>query len=173
MKSLFWSLCAAISVLGTSTQAQDNLDYLHLPELHKIFRVTLSPSYSCRSTKEFRKGYSETALFLSENSRDLNSPELLFNGACKSSDSFDLQLAGDDLSVITDYGDVALSELTAMRFFSPLKRTDSHATFSSDAPVQMDHTYGVVINKRSVRGMFYFRVVEYIPNQKVRLEYVV
>ena len=173
MKSLLWSLCVAIPLVLTPAQAQDNSDDLQLPELHKIFRVTLSPSYSCRSKKEFRKGYAETALFLSEHARDSNSPELPFNGACKSPDYFDLQLAGDTLSVITGYGDVPLSDLTATRFFSPLKRTDSHATFISDVPVRLDHTYGVVINTSSVRGMFYFKVVGYVLNQKVELEYVV
>lgn len=144
-----------------------------LPTLYKIVRVTLSPSYSCRSAEDIAKGYANTALFLSDYSKSLNGPELLFDGACGSSDYFGGQTAGDDLDVITDYGDVSLTDWAAGNAFSPLRRTDSIATFAARANVQVGHTYGVLINKDNVRGLLYFRVTAYVPNQKVDLEYAV
>ena len=146
---------------------------LQLPELHKIKHVSLSPSYSCRSKQESGKGYGNTALFLSDYSKSRNAPELLFNGACKSPDDFVVQTAGDDLDVITDYGDIPLASLVAQHVFSPQRRTDSLAKFAQAARTEIGHTYGVLINKQEARGFFYFRVVAYVPNQSVELEYVV
>src|SRR5215467_1596653 len=71
-----------------------------LPLLHQIKAVTLAPSYSCRSSEEFSKGYASTALFLS----DFGGPDLLFNGACGSVDYFQAATAGDDMSLVADLG---------------------------------------------------------------------
>lgn len=96
MKAIPWItiLILSASCVAPTIAAPD----LGLPELHKIQRVTLSPSYSCRSSEDFHKGYENTALFLSAYSRKMNSPELLFNGACKSADWFEAATAGDDLT---------------------------------------------------------------------------
>lgn len=174
MKRLFIILVsAAVVLIGTAAGGQTNSKELGLPELHKIRHVTLSPSYSCRSKEEAVSGYANTALFLSANSKNRNRPELVFNGACKSPDYFGGQTAGDDFDVITDYGDVPLESLTLSQAFSPLRRTDSLAAFTHTAKVQAGHTYGMLINKDECRGFLYFRVLSYVPNQKVELEYVV
>jgi len=110
---------------------------------------------------------------LSGAAKDINSPELLFNGACNSPDYFQGQTAGDDFDVLADYGEVPLESLTASHAFSPLRRTDSVATFVREASVKLGHTYGMVINKDHVRGLLYFKVTAYMPNQKVELDYVV
>ncbi|HKT50077.1 MAG TPA: hypothetical protein VJV96_07250 [Candidatus Angelobacter sp.] len=144
-----------------------------LPELHKINRVTLSPSYSCRSAEDFRKGYENTALFLSAYSQRMNSPELLFNGACGSADSFEAATAGDDLDVVADYGEWPIEDLTAQQVFSPRRLAGAYAQFSQSVPVLEGHTYGLLINKPEVRGFFFFQVMRYVPNQKVELKYVV
>ena len=166
-------LIVSALVAAAPTSSQKTPEELQLPELHKIMHVTLSPSYSCRSEEEFRKGYSQTALFLSAYSKTRSIPELLFNGACKSPDNFDVNMAGDDLSVITDYGDVPLADLTPQQVFSPKRTTDSVANFVHTCEARLGHTYGLLINKRETRGFFYFRVVRHVPNQSVELEYVV
>src|SRR6185312_17006720 len=98
MKAIPWiaMLVLSASCVAPTIAAPD----LGLPELHKINRVTLSPNFGCRSEQDINKGYENTALFLSLYSRRMNSPELLFNGACKSSDWFEAATAGDDLEVM-------------------------------------------------------------------------
>lgn len=147
-----------------------------IPTLYQIVHVTLSPSYSCRSAQDFAAGYANTALFLSDSSKNLNAPELLFDGACGSPDYFGVQMAGDDLSLITDYGAVAITDwATQNAFFStPQRQVGAQASFTMQSAVQLGHTYGVVINKSNyVRGLLYFTVTAYAPNQKVDLDYAV
>src|ERR1051325_8422106 len=109
---------AFLFTISIPSQAQTGAKEKVLPELHKIQHITLSPSYSCRPKEEFRKGFERTALFLSEDSRNRKRPELLFNGACKSPDTFGAQVGGDDFDVIADYGDVPLENLTLHHAFS-------------------------------------------------------
>jgi len=89
----FVAMCmiAAAFPLQQQSQPRPQQDF-GLPTLHQINTVTLSPSYSCRSEEDAQKGYGETALFLSKYSKQINAPDLLFNGACKSEDNFQDQL---------------------------------------------------------------------------------
>ena len=57
---------------------------LNLPVLNVGLSATLGPSYGCGN--DTSKGYGTTALFLSDYSRLQNSPDLLFEGACRSLD---------------------------------------------------------------------------------------
>jgi len=126
-----------------------------MPTLYQIVHVTLSPTFSCRSAQDIAAGYANTALFLSDSSKNLNAPELLFDGACGAPDNFGVQMAGDDLILITDYGAVALTDwATDNVFFSTTQRqVGAIASFTMQKPVQVGHTYGVVINKSNgVRG---------------------
>jgi hypothetical protein len=84
----FVFLLSIIGLLTATAFGQKASPDFGLPQLHTIKTVTLAPSYSCRSTEEFQKGYANTALFLSAYGKQLNSPDLLFNGACKSEDFF-------------------------------------------------------------------------------------
>lgn len=156
--------------------AQDVAQKYELPELHTIRSVTLSPSYSCRSSDDFLKGYEKTALFLSSYSRQRNSPDLLFNGACRSEDYFEASTAGDDMSLIADLGEnVALEEVSASRAFN-LKKVHSfveYSKFVDSVKVSANHTYAVLLNESDKRGLFIFKVVNYVPNEKVELKYVV
>ena len=172
MKSLLTLLTAAL-LLGQMPSVQRMPGDLQLPDLHKIKSVTLSPPYSCRTPAEFQTGYANTALFLSAYSKQRNSPELLFNGACGAQDYFEGVNAGDYLDVIADIGEVALTDLSAQQIFSPQNRVDSQSTFTQWVPVQAGHTYAALVNTTEVRGFFYFRVVNFVPDQKVDLEYVV
>jgi hypothetical protein len=171
MKAVPWiaMLVLSASCVAPTIAAPD----LGLPELHKINRVALSPSYSCRSEQEANKGYENTALFLSAYSRRMNSPELLFNGACKSPDSFEAATAGDDLDVAADYGEWPIEDLTAQQVFSPRRLAGAYAQFAQSVSVREGHTYGLLINKPEIRGFFFFQVMRHIPNQKVELKYVV
>jgi len=184
MKFLF--LAASILLISSSAFLQNNPKVPEqtrkvprnnqasdLPDLHKIQRVTLSPSYGCRSVEYFQKGYANTALFLTERSRRINGPELLFNGACKSVDTFGAATAGDDLDVIADYGDIPLANLAPFDLFGHRRPDSPVAQFTERVNVQLGHSYGVLINKSHVRGFFFFRVMVHVPNQKVELEYVV
>ncbi len=162
---------ASISVF-----AQNQTKKLELPELHSIKTITLKPSYSCRPTEEFQRGYQKSALFLSAYSKQRNSPDLLFNGACRSQDYFDASTAGDGMSLIADLGtDVSLEEVSASRAFN-LKRVHSSAAYSKfvrSANVEPNHTYAVLMNESDKRGLLIFTVINYIPNQKVELRYTV
>lgn len=146
-----------------------------LPALHQINTVTLSPSYGCRSEEAFHRGYEDTALFLSKYSQTINGPDLLFNGACKSEDSFQGSTAGDDMSLIADLGQFPLDQLSAHLAFNTrnVASFDLYSKFVAVARVQAKHTYAVLINKHSVRGLLVLTVDDYVPNQSVRLRYAV
>lgn len=171
MKSLF--LAAALLLTASPASVQNKPRDLGLPELHKIQKTTLSPSYGCRTPEEFAQGYANTALFLSGYSRQQNSPELLFYGACSGPDYFLSATAGAQLDVISDFGAVSLDGLVASDVFGPHRSVNAMADFRHELPVQAGHTYAVLINKGEVHGFFFFQVVKYIPNQKLDLEYVV
>lgn len=171
--SLFVLIMLAAS---TSLFAKKTNQKFELPKLHTIKTVILSPSYSCRSSDEFQRGYENTALFLSAYSKQRNSPDLLFNGACRSEDYFKTSTSGDDMSLVADLGaDVSLEEVSASRAFN-LKRVHSYAEYSKfaqAAKVELNHTYAVLLNESDKRSLFVFKVVSYVPNRKVELKYAV
>ena len=171
MKSLF--LAASLLVMVSPALVQNKPRNLGLPELHKIQKITLSPSYSCRTPEAFEEGYANTALFLSSYSKQRNSPELLFNGACSAPDYFSSATAGAQLDVISDFGEVPLKDLISSDVFGPHRTVSSMADFREMVKVQAGHTYAVLINKGEIHGFFFFQVVKYVPNQKLDLEYVV
>ena len=160
-------------IATVSAAAQSATPNFGLPELHAIKTVTLSPPYSCRSRERFQKGYENTALFLSTYSKQRNIPDLLFNGACKSGNYFQ---SGVTFSLIADLGsEVALNEVSASRAFNP-RRVASFADYSKfikEANVEINHTYAVLLNEDEIRGLFVFKVVEYVPDEKVVLQYAV
>lgn len=171
-------LFVALTLLLTGSAAVAQQDY-GLPELHTIKTVTLSPSYSCRSQEDFQKGYENTALFLSAYSKRRNSPDLLFNGACRSEDYFDEW----DMSFIVDLGDeLQLEKLSAQDVFqlyhmrsSPNNPLSKHSpsSLSQTLKVVPNHTYAVMLNRSDVRGLFVFTVVSYDPNKSVEIKYAV
>ena len=160
-------------IVTVSLAAQSTTPSFGLPELHAIKTVTLSPPYSCRSSEQFQKGYENTALFLSAYSKQRNIPDLLFNGACNSANYFQ---PGMTFSLIADLGsEVALNEVSASRAFN-LRRVASFADcskFVKAVNVELDHTYAVLLNEDDVRGLFIFKVIDYVPDEKVVLQYAV
>lgn len=142
-----------------------------LPVLHIIQNAALSPSYSCNPAAS--AGYGTTALFLSEFSRQANSPELLFNGACGSADYFDVDTNGDEMSLIADLGTTPLSAVTTQAVFNlqGVNVPADYTRFSRVAAAVQGHTYAAVINSENVRGLFVFTITRLIPNQEVDLQY--
>lgn len=172
MKSLL--LLISIAGLYPALNPQSTKDELGLPELNIIKSATLSPNYGCRSEDDFRSGYANTALFLSQHSH-VNSPDLLFNGSCGGEDWFVGSTGGDEMSLIADLGNVPLEETTASKAFNwrRIHVFDSYSKFAQAVRVETGHTYALLINKRDVRGLFVFSVVNYEPNKKVELRYAV
>ncbi|MBV9242445.1 MAG: hypothetical protein JO314_10600 [Acidobacteria bacterium] len=146
-----------------------------LPQLNTIRTATLSPAYSCRPAGG-DPGYVNTALFLSEYEKKVNSPDLLFNGTCQGDNYFEAALAGDDFSLVADLGEnVALGEVSANKAFN-FKRVHSfteYSKFADAVKVVASHTYAVLLNNRDKRGLFVFTVDEYVPGQKVVIRYAV
>jgi hypothetical protein len=171
------TLLAAVASAQDIQRLSASQNY-RLPDLHIIKTATLSPSYSCRTSEEFKKGYEGTALFLSAYSKQRNSPDLLFNGACQSTDDFQAATAGNDLALLADLGvGLSLENISAQDLYStfwPHKPPFVQETkYVNLVPVKLNHTYAVMLNKSEIRGLFVFTVVGYVPNQRVDLRYVV
>jgi hypothetical protein len=171
MKNLVLSIVTLI-VLSVFAVGQTSQVNPKLPTLYQIKQVILAPSYSCRSSEEFAKGYVSTALFLS----DFAGPDLLFNGACGSVDYFEAATAGDDMSLVADLGTaISLEELSAHRAFNVegVHSFERYSKFAKEVKVEPDHTYAVLLNSMNRRGLLVFTVTEYTPNKKVTLRYAV
>lgn len=168
------ALLALLLGAGPSAPKQTPKEY-GLPELHKPQSVSLSPSYGCRSQEDFQKGYEHTALFLSAYAKQRNSPDLVFDGACRRDDFFEASTAGDDMSTIADLGKARLEDLRTDQAFNVqrVSSPDLFSRFVRQMPVQLGHTYAVLINKSEIRGLFYFTVTGYTPNQRLDLSYTV
>jgi hypothetical protein len=174
---------ALIAALLLSANIAAQAQGYGLPELHTIKTATLAPSYGCRPQEEFQKGYQGTALYLSDFSKRRNSPDLLFNGACGSKDEFNSSTAGDDMAFLVDLGsELQLEKLSASDVFqlyqlrsNPGSPYAKHAQsiLSQSVKVVPNHTYAVFLNKREIRGLFVFTVVNHTPNKQVELKYAV
>lgn len=167
------SMLALAMIVLVAPAAHTASDTDGLPSLHKIQSVTLSPSYSCRSKEEFHKGYQTTALFVSRYSQERNSPDLVFDGACKSADYFSGVTAGDDMSLIADLGTMRLEDVSAHLAFNPQNIVGHEVYFSRSVPAAQGHTYALLINKSEFRGLVVFQVDDYQPNKSVKLRYAV
>jgi hypothetical protein len=145
---------------------------LGLPELHKINLATLQPAYSCRSSEDFEKGYEETALFLSKFSREMNSPELLFDGACGAEDFLH---SSDSMNLIADLGEIPLRNVSAHLAFNTrsIHSFDFYSKFAQVVKIRPKHTYAMVVNESFVRALFVFTIVRYVPNKQLDIEYAV
>jgi hypothetical protein len=146
------------------------------PQIGVSRTIELSPSYSCRPADEFQRGYQKTALFLSEEMRQRNSPDLLFNGACGSENYFQAATHGGNHSVIADLstkpgaaaaGTERLMQLDAQKDRDALKRMG----FDNDAAVVPGHTYAILLHKHGVRGLMLVTVSRHVQDKGVELTY--
>lgn len=146
-----------------------------LPELHIIKKATLAPKYGCNSSGDLAAGFQGSALFLSEYSRNRNIPDLLFAGSCDSPDIFRASTVEGDMALIADLGDVPIEEVSASQAFNSEKvySPSGFYKFSIGVKADFNHTYAVLVSKNDIRGLFVFRVVGYIPNERADIVYAV
>jgi hypothetical protein len=146
------------------------------PQIGVSRTIELTPSYSCRPSEEFHRGYQKTALFLSEEMRRRNSPDLLFNGACGSENYFQPATHGGNFSVIADLstkpaaaaaGTERLMQLDAQKDRETLKKMG----FDNEAAVVPGHTYAILLHKNGVRGLVIVTVTKHVQDQSVQLTY--
>lgn len=149
---------------ATSLSTQSISDF---PELHKIEVYTFQAPYSCKGD------YSKSALFLSSYSKQRNSPDLLFNGACNSPLYIEASTAGDDFSLISDLGDVSLESVSASKSFNYDRTVGMDNTFKANMPVIEGHTYSVLISKSEIRALYVLKVDKILPNGMMVIRYAV
>ena len=162
---------ALVVVTASQAQLPDTA-----PQIGVKRTVELSPSYSCRPTTEFRRGYERTALFLSDEMRKVNSPDLLFNGACGSENYFQAATHGANDSLVADLGvNVTTGELRRLGRLDA--RQDRVALtkmgFDRTAAVVPGHTYAILLHKHGVRGLFAVSVTKHEQDKRVELTYEV
>ncbi len=164
------SFIFAFTIFLILSNYQPTVNNFGLPKLHVMNRVVLSPTYSCRPPEELNRGYENTALFLSAYSKRRNSYDLLFNGGCRSEDTFDVP----DMSLIADLGESQyLDEISAHLAFNLQSKAETFSKFQRQIKVQFGHTYAVMINDGEKRGLFLFTVVNHSQNKQVEIKYVV
>jgi len=107
--------------------------------LNTVRAATLGPAYSCRSAQQVSQGYGSTALFLSSYSTKRNSPEAPFNGACGAENYFDVDMAGDQMSLIADLGAAPLQGITAQKVFNYRGVHDwsAYTKFAREAKIEL------------------------------------
>ena len=169
-------LTIMLLLFGVTASAQETFSP---PALNTIEAATLSPSYSCRTKEEFKKGYRKTALFLSELVKRYNSYDLLFNGACGSEDYFESARNSVSKSLIADLGpNIPLENVPPLEaIYVPGALQDAEPgrpQFKLSAPVRAGHTYAVRLeNSKLAEGWFVFTVTRHVPNQLVEIRYSV
>ncbi|CAF4994187.1 unnamed protein product [Rotaria sp. Silwood1] len=141
-----------------------------LPELHVIKKVSFKYPYSRQPGP---LSYEGSALFLTDYGLLRNMPDLLYNGACGSDNTFDVMLAGDDFGVLTDLGDVPLEQVTASKAFNYERISGKDNTFASTVKVVNRHTYAALLAKSEIRALFVFRVENYEPSGPATISYAV
>jgi hypothetical protein len=164
-----------LALAAGAANCQTGADPLGLPTLNIVQAATLGPSYSCQSAQQVSEGYGSTVLFLSSQSKKQNSPELLFNGACGAENYFEVNMAGDEMSLIADLGAAPLQEVTAQKVFNYRGVHDwpAYTRFASVAKIEPKHTYAVLINRSDCRGLLVFTVDAFTPDREVRISYAV
>lgn len=150
---------------------------VYSPQTNVRKAVAFSQTYSCRSDEDFHnKGYDGTALFLSDSMKKLNSPDLVFNGACGSKNYFESATHGANYSVIAD---ITATDLTSLLLsLSSIKdKNDFKALeklgFKDKAAAVSEHSYVVLLNKHGINGMFVFTVTDLVPDRRAVISYEV
>lgn len=159
--------CAASNASDKTVTSMSPQTMSDLPELHKIEIYTFQAPYSCKGD------YSKSALFLSSYSKQRNSPDLLFNGACNSPLYIEASTAGDDFSLISDLGEVPLESVSASKSFNYDRIVGMDNTFKANMPVAEGHTYSVLISKSEIRALYVLKVDKILPNGIMIIHYAV
>lgn len=123
-----------------------------LPTLHKAEGHIFTAPYSCQGN------YEASALFLSKYSKQRNSPELLFNGACGSDLYIEAATAGDDFALIADLGRVSIESVSASKAFNYQRTVGKDNSFKQTMPAIQGHTYAVLIAKSEIRALYVLHI---------------
>jgi hypothetical protein len=161
------TLAACITHGSSASDPALGADPGQLPALNVIQRATLAYPYSCQGS------YGASALFLSAYSKERNSPDLLYNGACGSEDYIEADTAGDDFALIADLGPVPLHEVTSAMAFNYRNVVGGDNNFTRSAPVLVGHTYSVLISKSDIRALFVLHVDEQVADGPMTISYAV
>ena len=166
----FALLVVTIPQTQAQTQTPDTM-----PQIGVSRTIELTPSYSCRPTEEFQRGYQKTALFLSEEMRRYNSPDLLFNGACGSKNYFQAATHGANHSLVADLSTIKAADLLRLRRLDAQKDRAAliKMGFDDDAAVVPGHTYAILLHKHGVRGVMIVTVTNHMQDKGVTLTYEV
>ncbi len=165
-------LLLVLALVGCDPEGSDpnqDLEGMDLPELHQIMTHDFAFPYSCEDEDSDLEGYDGAALFLSGLSFDINSPELLYDGACGSTNYF-LVAAGGKFGFIADLGPVELESLTANDWSYSNEGLND---FQPSAEVVEGHTYAVVSATGESRALFYFHVDEFEQDGEASIRYAV
>lgn len=147
-----------------------------LPQIGVKRTIELSPSYSCRTATAFARGYQRTALFLSNEMKRLNSPDLLFNGACGSENYFQSATHGGNYSLVADVSaNAATTWLRSVIRLDPRRDRLALAKmgFGRKAAIVPGRTYVILLDKQGVRGLFVVTVTKHAKDTSVELTYEV
>ena len=170
--SLFAFIVASCGALNQDASKDSevktqNVEEVEQPELHVIKKVELKMPYSCEGS------YEDSALFLTEHTRQYNGPDLLYNGACGTENYIEASTAGDDFTLIANLGDVPIEEVTASKAFNYTRTASQSNIFKTDQEVVVGDTYVVLSSKSDLRSLVVYKVLEHKPDGKLVLEYAV
>lgn len=138
-----------------------------LPTLHEIKTHTFERTYDCEGD------YSKAALYLSDYSQQMKSPDLLLRGACGTERSISASLSGDDLSVISDLGPVAIESVSAAKSLNYDRVVGHENTFKESAAIKEGHTYSVLSSKHERRALFIVHVDSLHADGSMEIRYAV
>ena len=141
-----------------------------LPELHVIKEASFKYPYSCQPGP---LNYENSALFITDYGHSRGAPDLLYNGACGSDNTFDVMLAGNDFGMLSDLGDVPLENVTASKAFNYENVADQDNKFTNTIQVVKGHTYAALLAKNDIRALFVFRVQSYERSGPAAITYAV
>jgi hypothetical protein len=156
LKSFSLLLVVALIAVSASASAFDAPS--GLPKLNTIFTHVFDTAYSCGGD------YAKSGLALDG---DVQSPDLLFNGACGSDPSFQASFAGEDFSLLSLIGDSQthpLHNVSAHAAFNYANMVGQDNIFKQDIMSQSGNTYSVLRTQGgggglSTRTLFAFETV--------------
>ena len=146
-------------------QSAHAADKESLPKLNTVQSFTFEKPYSCGGS------YEKSALFISSHARQSNAPDLLYN--CSNGPSVGATPAGDDFSLISDLGEVSLESVTPRRAFNLDLISGRDNTFKENMPVQVGHSYSVLISKSDIRALYVFQVESIQADGTMKIRYAV
>mmetsp|Transcript_16353 Transcript_16353/g.42466 ORF Transcript_16353/g.42466 Transcript_16353/m.42466 type:complete len:331 (-) Transcript_16353:266-1258(-) len=115
-----------------------DIEAQRLPPLNTILEHTFATAYSCKGS------YSTSGLSLGQKEDE---PDLLFNGACGSSTSFQASFAGADfglLSLLGSSSEFPIENVTAHAAFNFANVAGKGNTFQEQVPAEAGSTYAIL-----------------------------